>query len=362
MSSMNSFVQYIIDGFSGKSRRTDIIYSIIAMICSFITAGLFILFMGRSPIEAYSALFKGAFGSVSSIANTLCKSVPLMFTGLAVSFALKGGLLNVGAEGQLYIGAFSSAAVALGFPGLPGFILLPLSILSGCLGGALWGGIVGLLKAKRGVNEVIVTLMMNYIAILFTSYLVNGPFKAEGMIPQTETIPAAASLPKLIPRTQLTVALLIAVAVVYLTYLFLGKTSWGFEVRAVGENSSAAEAGGINITGNIIMTMAISGGIAAFAGISEVLGTYGRFIDKFSPSFGFTGIAIAVLGRGNPLGTIITAILFGAMDAGSMRMNRVAGISGSMVNVIQGLVILFIAAPQIFRVLFAGRGKSKWKH
>jgi simple sugar transport system permease protein len=357
---MNDYIQIVIDGISGKGRKSDILFSLIAMVCSFIMAGVIILCIGRSPLEAYAALFQGAFGSISSIANTLCKSVPLMFTGLAVSFAMKGGLLNVGAEGQLYIGAFSSVAVALSFPGLPGFILLPAAILTGCLGGAVWGGIVGLLKAKRGVNEVIVTLMMNYIAILFTSYLVNGPFKAKGMVPQTEAIPVGASLPKLIPRTQLTVALIIAVIVVYLAYLFLRKTSWGYEIRAVGENSCAAEAAGINITKNIILTMAISGGIAALAGISEALGTYGRFIDKFSPSFGFTGIAIAVLGRGNPLGTIITAILFGAMDAGSMRMNRVAGISGSMVSVIQGLVILFIAAPQIFRVLFAGRRKSRW--
>jgi simple sugar transport system permease protein len=228
-------------------------------------------------------------------------------------------------------------------------------IIIGCFGGMLWGGIVGFLKAKRGVNEVIVTIMMNYIAILLTSYLVNGPFKAKGMVPQTDAIPVAASLVKLIPRTQLTVAIFIAVIVVFLVYLFLNKTSWGFEIRAVGENSQASEAGGINITKNIILAMAISGVIAALAGITEVLGRYGRFIDNFSPSFGFTGIAIAVLGKGNPIGTIITAILFGAMDAGSMRMNRVAGISGSMVNVIQGLVILFIATPHIFRIILAKR-------
>ncbi|MDF2472954.1 MAG: inner-rane translocator [Anaerocolumna sp.] len=341
-----------------NNQHSDFILSMIAMVCSFLVAGIFILLVGQSPVAAYIALFQGAFGSVSSIANTLCKSVPLMFTGIAVAFAMKGGLLNVGAEGQLYIGALASVVLALKLPNLPGFILLPVSILFGCLGGMVWGGIAGFLKAKRGVNEVIVTLMMNYIAILFTSYLVNGPFKAEGMVPQTEVVPTGAAFPKLIPRTQLTVTLFLAILVVILVYLFLQKTSWGYEIRAVGENSSAAEAGGIHITKTTILTMAISGGIAALAGISESLGTYGRFIDNFSPSFGFTGIAIAVLGKGNPFGTIITAILFGAMDAGSMRMNRVAGISASMVNVIQGLVILFIAAPQIYRILLAGRRKS----
>jgi simple sugar transport system permease protein len=360
MSRRNNFFQSIIKGIAGNNKHSDLYFSFIAVIFSFAVAGIFILCVGESPLSAYTALFQGAFGSIGSIANTLCKSVPLMFTGLAVSFAMKGGLLNVGAEGQLYIGAFASVAVAISFPQLPSYILLPIVILLGCLGGAAWGGVVGILKAKRGVNEVVVTLMMNYIAVFLTSYLVNGPFKAEGMVPQTAMVPDAAILPKMIPRTQLTVALIIAVVVVILVYLFLHKTSWGFEIRAVGENSPAAEAGGINITKNIILTMGISGGIAALAGISEVLGKYGRFIDGFSPSYGFTGIAIAVLGRGNPVGTIITALLFGAMDAGSMRMNRVAGISGSMVNVIQGLVILFIAAPQIFRILFSGRRKSKW--
>ena len=359
MNKFNDYLQNFVSFVSKDNKDSNAFLSVVAILSSFIAASIFILIVGKSPIAAYAALFQGAFGSVSAIANTLCKSVPLIFTGLAVSLAMKGGLLNVGAEGQLYIGAFISVIVAITFPTLPSLILLPLAILCGILGGMLWGGIVGFLKAKRGVNEVIVTLMMNYIAILLTSYLVNGPFKSKGMVPQTEVIPVGAVLPKLIPRTQLTVALLIAIVVVFLVHLFLNKTSWGYEIRAVGENPAAAEAAGINITGITILTMALSGGIAALAGISEVLGRYGRFIDGFSPSFGFTGIAIAVLGKGHPFGTIITAILFGAMDAGSMRMNRVAGISSSMVNVIQGLVILFVAAPEIYRALFSGRRKRK---
>lgn len=355
MNKVNNDIKSIVSKISSFRSGSDILLSVVAMIFSFLVAAVFILLVGQSPIKAYEALFQGAFGSVSSVANTLVKSVPLMFTGLGIAFAMKAGLLNVGAEGQLYIGAFISVWAALSFPFLPGYILLPAVIIIGCLGGMVWGGIVGFLKAKRGVNEVIVTIMMNYIAMLLTSYLVNGPFKAKGMVPQTNLIPAAATLPKLIPRTQLTVAIILAVAVVFLIYIFLNKTSIGYEIRAVGENSTAAEAGGINITRNIIITMAISGGIASLAGITDVLGSYGRFIDGFSPSYGFTGIAIAVLGRGNPIGTILTAILFGAMDAGSMRMNRVAGISGSMVNVIQGLVILFIATPQIFRLILSRR-------
>lgn len=355
MNKLNDDIKNIVGKLSNFNSGSDILLPVLAMIFSFLVAAVFILFMGESPIEAYEALFQGAFGSVSAIANTLSKSVPLMFTGLGIAFAMKAGLLNVGAEGQLYIGAFTSVVVALTFPTLPGYVLLPIVIIMGCIGGMIWGGVVGFLKAKRGVNEVIVTIMMNYIAIFFTSYLVNGPFKAQGMVPQTDIVPAGAMLTNLIPRTQLTVAIIIALVVIFLVYIFLNKTTFGYEIRAVGENSTAAEAGGINITKNIILTMAISGGIAALAGITEVLGKYGRFIDGFSPAYGFTGIAIAVLGKGHPIGTILTALLFGAMDAGSMRMNRVAGISSSMINVIQGLVILFIATPQIFRLIFSRR-------
>jgi ABC-type uncharacterized transport system permease subunit len=343
----------------GRNKKiSDFIVSVYAIIFSFFVTAFFILIMGESPIEAYQALFQGAFGSVQAIANTLSKSIPLVFTGLAVGFALKGGLLNIGAEGQLYIGAFASVLIALLLPDVPGLILLPLAIVGGFIGGMAWGGMVGVIKAKFGVNEVIVTIMTNYIAVLFTSYMVNGPFKAEGMVPQTEIIPPGANLIKLIPRTQLTAALFMAVAAAYLVYWFLYKTTWGYEIRAVGENPTAAQAGGINTARNMILTMALSGGIAALAGITEVLGKYGRFIDGFSPSFGFTGIAVAVLGKISPVGTLITALLFGALDAGAMRMNRTAGISANMVVVIQGLVILFIAAPEIARSLFVKRGKN----
>lgn len=359
MDKINEYIQSIIKCIKEENKNSNALLSVISIISSFIVAGILIILVGKSPFTAYGALIQGAFGSVNAIANTLSQSVPLIFTGLAVSFAMKGGLLNVGAEGQLYIGAFISAIVALCFPDLPGALLLPMAMAGGFLGGMFWGGIVGFLKVKRGVNEVIVTIMMNYIAQLLTSYMVNGPFKAKGMVPQTDTIPAAALLPNLIPRTQLTVALPISILVVFIVHLFLKKTSWGYEILAVGENPSASEAGGINITKNAILTMSISGGIAALAGISEVLGRYGRFIDGFSPSFGFTGIAIAVLGKGNPVGIIITSLLFGVMNAGAMRMNRVAGISSNMVNVIQGLVILFVAAPQIYSILFAGRRRKK---
>lgn len=356
MSEINRKIIKSISGFSKNKKLSSISTSFFAIVFSFICTGIFIFAVGESPLVAYKALLQGAFGSVDALANTISKSIPLMFTGLAVGLAMKGGLLNIGAEGQLCIGAFISIITALTFKALPALILLPLAFFSGCLGGMVWGGIVGIIKAKFGANEVIVTIMMNYIATFLTSYFVNGPFKAKGMSPQTEVIPSGVQLTKLIPNTQLTAALFIALVVAFGVYWFLNKTSCGYEIRAVGENPTAAEAGGINITRIMVLTMALSGGIAALAGITEVMGKYGRYIDNFSPSFGFTGMAVAVLGKGHPLGTVFTAILFGALDAGAMRMNRVAGISANMVVVIQGMVILFIATPEIIRSIFARKG------
>jgi len=327
----------------------DIIISLFSIILALLVGAIIVFFLGNSPVEAYGALLSGAFGSVRSIAGTLTKTVPLIFTGLAVAIAFRCGLFNIGAEGQLYVGSIAGAIVGLSLPFLPAVILLPLSILSGMLVGFLWGGIPGFLKARFQTHEVIVTVMLNYVAIFLTSYLVNYPFKSDGMVAQTDMLPSAAQLPKIIQKTQLSAGLFIAIAAVFLVYWFLWKTSWGYEIRAVGENPSAAEAGGIGRKKNTFLAMALSGSIASLAGITHVHGIYGRFIEGYSPGFGFTGIAVAVLGRNHPFGVVLSAILFGALDAGALRMDRTTEISSDLVIVIQGLVILFVAAPGIIR-------------
>ncbi|NLC77351.1 MAG: ABC transporter permease, partial [Clostridia bacterium] len=236
-------------------------------------------------------------------------------------------------------------------PPLPKLILLPLIIIIGMLASGLWGAAAGFLKAKYGTHEVVVTVMSNYIAINLTSYLVNYPFKAPGQVPQTEALPAAATLMKLMPRTQLTTAFLLALVMAFLVYWFLWKTVPGYEIRAVGENPRAAQAGGIPIVRNMVLAMGLSGALAALAGMTQVLGVNGRFIDGFSPGYGFTGIAVAVLGRNHPFGILLTALLFGALDAGALQLNRATSISADWVMVIQGLVILFVAAPAIFKFI-----------
>ncbi len=333
---------------------------IIATVLALVVSALIMLAVGYNPLAAYRSLWDGAFGSLNSVANTLSKSVPLMFTGLAVGFALKGGLFNIGAEGQLYVGALFGACTALFLPGLPRLIMLPLVILTAFSGGMLWGSLVGVIKAKMNINEVIVAILSNYIATYLTSYIVSGPLMDEGMIAQTPMLPEAALLSKLIPKTQLTTALLLAILLAVVIYFFYKKTRLGFNIRVVGGNPSGAEASGVNMVGTTVLTMAISGGIAGLAGITEVIGKYGRFIDGFSPSYGFTGIAVAVLGNNNPFAILLTALLFGALDAGAMKMNRVAGISSTMVMVIQGLVILFVATPGLVQWLTnLGKGRKK---
>ena len=317
--------------------------SLAAIGIAILVGALFILLSGESPIEAYGALLKGALGSPKSIANTISKSIPLAFTGLAVALGSRCGMLNIGAEGQLHAGAMAAVLTALSLSAFPAPIVLIVSIIAGILAGMIVGGIPGFFKARLNTNEVIVAIMLNYICTLFTSWLVNGPVKSDGSTAQTEVLPEGVWLGRLIPQTQLTTALFILIAVAILMYIFLWKTSVGYQLRAVGANPSAAGTAGIRVKTYMIMAMVLSGGI------TEVFGKYHRFIEGFSPSFGFTGIAVAILGRNHPAGVLLTALLFGIMDMGALRMSRVTDVSTNMVTVVQSLVILLVAAPELIK-------------
>lgn len=327
----------------------EFLKSLAAIGLALLLGAVLIILSGESPITAYGSLLKGALGTPQSIANTISKSIPLAFTGLAVALGSRCGMLNIGAEGQLHVGAMASVLTALCLSFLPAPILIIVSILAGIAAGMAVGSVPGLFRAKFQTSEVIVAIMLNYICTLFTSYLVNGPFKTEGSTAQTALLPESIWFGRLIPRTQLTYALFVLLAVAVLIYLFLWKTSVGFQLRAVGANPSAAKTAGIPVNRYLIMGMTLSGGIAALAGVTEVFGKYHRFIEGFSPSFGFTGIAVAILGRNHPAGVLLTALLFGIMDMGSLRMSRETMVSANMVTVIQSLVILFVAAPELIK-------------
>ena len=304
--------------------------------------------------DAYVGLIGGSVGTPRAISETLLQATPLILTGLAVAVGFRAGLFNIGAEGQLYAGAASSIFVGFALVGLPAFIHLPLAIIAGIAGGALWGFIPGFLKARTGAHEVIVTIMLNYVAYRFIDWLLNQPFfQREGRTDQiSRFVEPSAELPRLIEgfRTHWGIFLALAAAV-FVSWLLFRSTK-GFEFRAVGLNPSAARYAGMSIGGTLILAMMVSGGLAGLAGASEMLGSNKTLTPGFSPGWGFDAIALALLGGARPLGVVFAALLFGALRAGATPMQVSTGIPIDLVVVIQALVIMFIAAPALVRGIY----------
>jgi simple sugar transport system permease protein len=332
---------------------------IIAIIAAFLIGAIILFATGHSPLEAYGAMLFGAFGDIYGIGQTLTQATPILFTALAFLLAFKGGLFNLGAEGQLIIGGFFAAVVGISFSGLPIFIHLPFAVLAGAFGGALWGLIPAILKAKLGAHEVITTMMSSYVALYLTSYFVNYPLKAPGWISQTVPIQPSAELPRILPVTQLSGAFLLSIATAAATAYLLYRTTIGYEIRALGLNQAAAQNAGINTKKGIILAMVLSGAIAGLGGAGEILGVHRRFIDGFSPGYGWDGLAVALIGGLNPIGSIIAAILFGAIRSGGINMNVSKGVPLDLITVLQALVVLFVAAPKIIGYI-KKRGSFKW--
>lgn len=330
-----------------------------ALVLSLIVAGIVMLIAGYSPIEGYSAMFTGAFGNVSNLAQTLGTATPLIFAGLAMAFAARGGMFNIGIEGQIIAGAFPAALVGAYVQGLPWFLHIPLCFLAGMIGGGVWAAIAGFLKNKLRVSEVILTIMLNYVAQYLAEYLANYQFKAEGMLVRTETILPSATLTPLVPYTRLTGGIFVALAFAVLMWWFLSRTTAGYQIRAISANPYAAEAGGINIARMNLLTMFLSGALAGMGGAVEVLGVHGYFITNMTSGYGFDGVAIAVMGQYTPLGTVVSALIFGALRAGSTSMNRMTSIPGEFIQVLQALVILFVSTPGIVRIFLKKRRQKK---
>lgn len=345
---------------SFSKTKNTILISTLSIILSVIIASLLILAVGKSPILAFSSLIKGALGSKVAIANTLNKSVPLIISGLACAFAFKGGMLNIGVEGQLHIGAIFAYTVLYLIPqSTPSVIAILLAIVFALIGGMLWGGLIGTLKVKLKINEVIIAILLNYIAIEFASYMINYKYISSARLPETEMIPASFRFISLIKSTQLSASVFVALILVVICYVVINKTIVGYNIRAVGDNSHAAQAGGVSVNKTIITTMLISGAIGGIIGATELMGTYGKLFDGFSGNVGFTGLAVAVLANNNPIVVILSGLLFGIMDSGARLMNIKADLSANMVVVIQGLVIFFIATPGIFEFVTKRRERNK---
>ena len=317
--------------------------SLAAIALALLVSAVLILIAGENPIVAYLALINGAFGDSFAWGNTLARTTPLIFTGLAVAFAFRCNLLNIGAEGQLYMGALASVMAGIFITGLPAIIHIPLAILVGFLAGSIWGGFAGYLKAARGINEIVSTIMLNFIAIFFVSYLVHGPIaEPPGFFHQTAQVELSARLPVLMPRSDLSIGIIIAVVIALVVAYVLWRTPFGLRLRAVGQSPDTAKFSGIPVNGYVFGAMGISGGLAGLAGSIEIIGSQYRLLDFFSPGFGFDGIAVAFLGRSDPIGVIFAAFLFAALRVGANQMQRATGLPTSLVVVIQGMVILFI--------------------
>ncbi len=329
--------------------------------------GLLIIWVTTGSIStafaAYAGLFTGAFGSPEAIAGTLVRTTPYILTGLAVALAFKCGLFNIGAEGQLALGALCAAWVGYRFE-LPAVIHLPLTILAGIVGGFLWGLVPGLLKARTGAHEVITTIMMNYLALQIVQLLLSGPMKAPGSVAsQTPPLAPSAWLPMLIPSLQLHSGVLLSLLVAFGLSWFIGKSVWGFELRTVGLNPAAARYAGMPVARNVVLAMALSGALAGLAGAVEVAGVAldatsvtplgSRYFGLgFSTGYGFDSIAVALLGRSNPLGVVAAALLFGSLRAGATRMQFDTQVPSEIISVIQALILLFVAAEAIVRRLY----------
>ena len=336
----------------------------LAVFTALVLGAIIMLIFGDNPIQAYQGLFSGAFGSAREWAETIRRMTPLILTGLSVAVAFKAGLFNIGASGQFIIGTVCSVAVGVNFEGLPAFIHLPLAILAGIAGGMVWGAIPGLLKVYTGAHEVIVTIMLNYIASLFAGWTVYaggtqgqtpGPLwdTTARAISETPDVFLSAQIPWIFEppyRVHWGVALAILTAI--FIYWLIFRTTFGFEVRTVGQNEKAARYAGVNVKWVIVMSMMIAGGLAGLAGTIETLGLNHKFAPEFTGAAGFDGITVALLAQTNPLGVILSAFMLGALDAGASQMQFDSGVSQDIVQVIQALVLAFVAAPLIIRQIY----------
>lgn len=326
--------------------------------------------------DAYLSLFQGAFGSPSDIvagfqtwfntgdslplrsalrpfSESLVITTPYIFAGLGVALGFQGNLFNIGAEGQIFVGGLVSVFVGYSISGLPMIIHLPLALLAGILAGVIWGAIPGYLKARTGAHEVINTIMMNYIAFRLTDFLLTGPMARPDGLPITPEIKPSAYLPLLfgLPM-RIHLGFILALVAAFLVYWFLWKTPRGMEIRMTGQNMHAARYAGISISAVIVMTMALSGALAGLAGANQVLGVDHRLVRAFSTGYGFDSISLALLGNSHPLGVVLASLLFGFLRGGAARMQSVAGIPVEIIRIIQGLIIVFVAAPEIIRSLY----------
>jgi general nucleoside transport system permease protein len=367
-----SFTQRLTAALTG----TSVIVTLLAFVAAFFLGAFIIAFSEESVREAmtyfaaqpsatfsaawdaissaYVALIRGSLGGTSQLSETLIAATPLILSGLAVAVPLRAGLFNIGAEGQVVAGGMVAGLVGFSFLGLPMIIHLPLAVLAGMAGGALYGFIPGILKARTGAHEVISTIMLNNIALLVSAWLVSTTLfrQPDRTDPVSKTVEASARFPRIFPDLRVNYSLLFALALAAFIFWLVERSTRGFELNAVGLNPTAATTAGMSVPRTITLAMTVGGMLGGAAGLALVLGVAGRLTIGFSAGIGFNGITVALLGRGRIGGTVAAGLLFGALQAGGRAMQAQTGTSLDLVLVIQALIIVFIAAPGLVRAIF----------
>lgn len=334
--------------------KESFLVPLVAIILGLLTGAVAMLAGGFNPVKAYVALLEKVFGSAYNFGETIRQITPLIFTGLAVAFAFRTGLFNIGAEGQFIVGMVASTAVGVSFD-LPAYIHAPLAVIAGAVAGGLWGSIAGYLKAARGVNEVITSIMLNWVALYFANWVMNAFYIPAGQqrseMIQDSAVITISWLSTMFDSARLHWGTLIAILAAIFFYVILWKTKSGYELRAVGLNPHASEYAGMNVNRNVVKAMFIGGMFAGIGGACEILGVFHyQAIMTSQPGYGFDGIAVALIGGNTPLGVVLAAILFGILTFGSAGMKFGAGVPVELIRVVIASVIFFVAAHGIVKI------------
>jgi len=336
-----------------RKKKNGFIYKfsgiLIAFVLVLLITALIIALSGKNPLMAFSYMFQGAFSTEYNIGETIIKTCPLLLCSLGLCICYRAGLTSIGAEGQMAMGGLMATIAGVYFTSLPRAVLIPVCMIMGMIGGGVWAGIVGYLKAKWGISEIINTIMMNYIAAYIVTYMCSGPIQEPPYtFIQSSQLQSSAFLTKLIQGTRIHGGVILAFVSIFIVYFLLWKSPLGYQMRAVGLNQAAARTSGINVTKNLILSMALSGVFCGLAGAVEIMGLHHRLMPGFTSNLGFDAMAIALLGGLHPLGATVASLFFGALRAGASTMQHAMQVPASLVDIIQGLVVILVLTQHVF--------------
>jgi simple sugar transport system permease protein len=344
-----------------KSIGYNAVMPVLAVLLALLFGAIMLLMLGVNPLEAYAAMISGVFGSVSGVTQALVKATPLLLVGLGICIAFRASVINIGAEGQIILGALMGTWFSLTFDTLPGWLLIPATILVGFLAGAAWGFVPGILKARFKVNEILSTVMLNAIALQLMNLLIRGPLidpagvTAGTYLAQSERLPQQVWLARLVPQTLLHSGLLIAILLAFVVYIFLWRTTIGYRIRAVGLNPDASRYAGVSVPFNQALSLTLAGGFAGLAGVIEVIGVQHRLLEGITSGYGFSGIVAALFGGLHPIGLIPASFLFGGLLVGADKMQRAVQVPSALIDAILGLIVLFVVGSAYLSRRWAAR-------